>query len=108
MKSKACAKFERAIPNGDSEPVTKESAAKLASERWIELTRQNIISAWAIERIESEDGRNALGSENDDIVSEGRFSSIECDIESGHDDIDIEDIMAVEEAASHDNKDDSE
>jgi hypothetical protein len=85
MKSKACPKFVRAISNGDSEAVTKESVAKLASECWIELTRENIISAWAIEGRESEDGRNVLGSENDDIVSEERSSSIECDIEYGHD-----------------------
>jgi hypothetical protein len=91
-----------------SKPVTKESAANLASEYWIELTRESIISAWAIEGIESEDGRDALGSENDDIVSEGRSSSIECDIEYEHDDIDIEDIMAVEEVVSHNNEDHSE
>jgi hypothetical protein len=105
MRSKGRAKLDRAIPNGDREPVTKESAAKLASECWIELTRENIISAWAIEGMESEDGRNTLGTENDDIVSVGRSSSIESDIEYGHDDIDIEDIMAVEEVASHDNED---
>jgi hypothetical protein len=69
MKSKARAKFDRVISNGDSEPVTKESAVKLASECWIDLTRENIISAWAIEGIESEDGKNALGSENDGIIS---------------------------------------
>jgi hypothetical protein len=108
MKSKAHAKFDRAISNGDSEEVTKESAAKPASECWIELTRENIISAWAIEEIESEDGRNALGSENDDIDSEGRSSSIECDIKYGRDGIDIEDIVVVEEVAGHDNEDDSE
>jgi hypothetical protein len=92
MKSKARAKYDRAISNGECEPVMKESAEKLVAECWIEPTKENITSAWVIEGIESEDGRHALGSENDDIVSEGRSGPIECDIEYGHEYINMEDI----------------
>jgi hypothetical protein len=92
MKSKARGKFDRLSVFDSKMPVNKEMAAKLTQECWIELTKENILGAWDLE--------GALG----DWIGGTAFADVEAaeddvafDIEFGHDDADMRDIMLVDE-----------
>jgi hypothetical protein len=79
-------------------------AAKLAQECWIERTKENIFGAWDLE--------GALGDwigGTEFADDEGAEEDTDFNIEFGHDDVDMRDIMLVHERdVSVDNNNESE
>jgi hypothetical protein len=96
MKSKARAKFDRQVISDGNHSMNKEAAAKLAHECWAELTVENIIDAWAINTGETNEEQEIVDDEHHENEPESLLSEIRCDIEYGHDDVEIDDIAAVE------------
>jgi hypothetical protein len=73
-------------------PVNKEMAAQIAQEYWIELTKENILDAWDLE----ETLGDWLGG-TEFVNDEGAEDNVAFDIEFGHDDVDMMDVMLIDE-----------
>jgi hypothetical protein len=102
LKSKARAKFNRMTAINDNPPVRKEAAAKLTHECWSEITREDVFDAWAIDGIPGDlkawtsIARDETEPTEQD-VNDQDGSGI--DVEFGHDDIHMADVLMVEETS---------
>jgi hypothetical protein len=88
----------------DNSPVTKEAAAKLVHECWSEITRENILDAWAIDEIPGDlQAWTSIARDEtkptDQVVNAQNGSGI--DVEFGHDDVNMVDVLMVEETSQY-------
>jgi hypothetical protein len=108
LKSKARSKFDPAICNEWNQQPTKESAAKLAHKCWNEIAEENVLNARAIEGTQPEEEREVGAAEEENYESGIISDASACEIEYGHDDVDMADIASVEEDDSDEFDDESE
>jgi hypothetical protein len=80
----------------------------LAHKCWNEITEENVLNAWAIEGTQPEEEREIGAAEEDNSESGIVSDASACEIEYGHDDVDMTDIASVEEGASDEFDDESE